>query len=684
MKRSVVVLLILVFLVSAIGQNTPRDYKASLDFSANNASFAVSPSGKIWMSDNYNVWHTNGMSDTWIGVSHPYNYAVDFSYVVCPDTTTVLIFGRIFDPSDTSSHYNQYLRSTDGGETWEYLSMPYRMERNKTWVVGRAGGQVWLRVDSIMYYSSDKGLHFQEMARIPDCEFRFDMDDNGHDGMGRLNWKDSEGISRESLMITRDNWAHYEKIPSPYDQHPEIKKNYFFYSFAICRSKMMMEQADRYFWTSVDTICWREIPLNIRAFAVDRENDEWVIVTRGNQLLRSADLLTFDTVHTNGPCYFAEIKHADNQSIYGLSYNENVKSARRERIDSLYRISAEGLTSCGLYTEDIPLEPNRYCYVRNKKGDMKQEVESGDTRVAMDSPYDLILYDQRNQKWYRHLKTTFPIEDVQIGTGELEGNLLLSDGARQYLAKIDTPVITPYRLERPLEEFLKSPVESVDIVYKFFPCVGQRFSERVLYQLEGNEFVIKKLSLWRKGAEFTRTFTDKQLRKELKALNTGYDASVRVADFGFTQDDYDSLRRFVFPYARTWVDFSTWCDSATKERVLEILPHLDDSIWTEIIQSYQDGTCTSSSTFEITFRNKAGKTLVVSHADNSCRNGYYPYKTPFQVQCDRRSFPATSLPFMRFIGEITPTSMQDDSFSKFSLLMKAYRYVICHREAFGI
>jgi len=76
--------------------------------------------------------------------------------------------------------------------------------------------------------------------------------------------------------------------------------------------------------------------------------------------------------------------------------------------------------------------------------------------------------------------------------------------------------------------------------------------------------------------------------------------------------------------------------------------------------------------------------LVVSHTDNSCRNGYYPYKTPFQVQCDGRSFPATSLPFMRFIGEITPTSMQDDSFSKFSLLMKAYRYIIWHREAFGI
>lgn len=684
MKQLIVTILMLLCMAVALAQDKPRDHKASLNFSASNASFAVSPSGEIWMSDHYDVWHTNGMSNTWKRMSHPYNYAVDFSYVVCPDTNTVLIFGRIFDPSDTSSIYNQYLRSTDGGETWEYLSMPYRMERDKTWVIGRVGGQVWLRVDSIMYYSSDKGLHFQEITKIPDCKFRFDMDDNGRDGMGRLNWKDSEGISRESLIMTRDNWTHYEKIPTPYDQHPEIKKKYFFYTFAICGSKMVMEQADRYFWTSIDTICWQEIPLNIRAFAVDRENDEWVIVTRENQLLRTADLLTFDTVNTNGPCYFAEIKHADNQSIYGFSYNDNVKSAQRERIDTLYRISADGLTSCGLYTEDLPLEPNRYCYISNKTGDIKQELKSNNLRIALDSPHDLILYDQRDQKWYRHLKTTFPIEEVQVGTDELEGNLLLSDGARQYLAKIDTPEITPYRLKRPLEEFLKSPIESIDIVYKFFPCDGQRYSERVLYHLKGNKFVINKLSLWRKGAKFSHTFTDKELRKELKALNTGYDASVKVSDLGFTQEDYDSLRRFIFPYARKMVDFSTWCDSATKERVLEVLPHLGDSIWTEIIQSYQDGSCTSSSTFEITFQNKAGMTLVVSHKDNSCNYGYYPYKTPFQIQCDDRSFPATNLPFMRFVGEITPTSMQNRSFSKFSLLMKAYRYVLWHREAFGI
>lgn len=684
MKQLIVTILMLLCMAVALAQDKPRDHKASLNFSASNASFAVSPSGEIWMSDHYDVWHTNGMSNTWKRMSHPYNYAVDFSYVVCPDTNTVLIFGRIFDPSDTSSIYNQYLRSTDGGETWEYLSMPYRMERDKTWVIGRVGGQVWLRVDSIMYYSSDKGLHFQEITKIPDCKFRFDMDDNGRDGMGRLNWKDSEGISRESLIMTRDNWTHYEKIPTPYDQHPEIKKKYFFYTFAICGSKMVMEQADRYFWTSIDTICWQEIPLNIRAFAVDRDNDEWVIVTRENQLLRTADLLTFDTVNTNGPCYFAEIKHADNQSIYGFSYNDNVKSAQRERIDTLYRISADGLTSCGLYTEDLPLEPNRYCYISNKTGDIKQELKSNNLRIALDSPHDLILYDQRDQKWYRHLKTTFPIEDVQIGTGELNGNLLLSDGARQYLAKIDTPVVTPYRLERPLDEFLKSPIESIDIVYKFFPCDGQRYSERVLYHLKGNKFVINKLSLWRKGAKFSHTFTDKELRKEMKALNTGYDASVKVSDLGFTQEDYDSLRRFIFPYARKMVDFSTWCDSATKERVLEVLPQLSDSIWTEIIQSYQDGSCTSASTFEVTFQNKAGMTLVVSHTDNSCNYGYYPYKTPFQIQCDDRSFPATNLPFMRFVGEITPTSMQNRSFSKFSLLMKAYRYVLWHREAFGI
>ena len=688
MKQVYTTIFLLICLFCAMGQNcakqnvsqdTVRDYKSSLNYNALKASFAVSPSGEIWMSNYYGVWHTNGMSDTWKKVSHPYSYAVDFSYVVCPDSNTVLIFGRIFDPSGTSSRYNKYLRSTDGGKTWNYLSMPYRMERDKIWVLGRKGGQVWLRVDSIMYYSTDKGLHFQEIARIPDCKFRFDMDDNGHDGMGRLNWKDSEGISRESLMMTRDNWAHYEKIPTPYDQHPEIKKKYFFYSFAICRSKMMMEQADRYFWTSIDTICWQEIPLNIRDFAVDRDNDEWVIVTRENQLFRSADLVTFDTVNTNGPCYFTEIKHADSQAIYGFSYNENMQRVRQKRIDSLYRISAEGLTACGLYTEEKPIAPIGF-YPISKNGKEMMELTADNTKVALESDYDIIFYDQCNEKWYRHLKTDFPIRDIQVCTGVHKGSLLLSDGARQYLAKTDTPEIMPFRYEQPLDEFLKSPVKSVNIVYKVFPCDGQQYMERVLYCLENDEFVIKELALWKEGAEFTHTFSSKRLCAELAALNTGYDAFVRVADLGFTQDDYDSLRRFVFPK----VDFSIWCDSATKERVLGVIPQLGDSIWTEIIQSCQEEYCTSATTFEITLQNKAGKTLVVSRTDNSCNYGYYPYKTPFLIQCDGLSFPATSLQFMRFVGEISPTSMQDRSFSNFSLLLKAYRYILWHREAFDI
>ena len=256
------------------------------------------------------------------------------------------------------------------------------------------------------------------------------------------------------------------------------------------------------------------------------------------------------------------------------------------------------------------------------------------------------------------------------------------NGARLYLAKMDTPVVTPFRYERPLEEFLKSPVKSVEIVHKFFPCDGQRYEERVLYHIEGKDFVVKKLSLQKKDMEFTHTFSAKQLNKVLNELNVGYDAPVKAADFGFTQEDYDSLRHTVF--APKIVDFSIWCDSATKERALMVLPLLDDSVWTDIIQSYNSGRCTSSSTFEITFRNQASQSLVVSCIDDACTYGYFPYMTPFQIQCGGYPFPGTNLSFMHFIGEIKSPTMLDYEFSNFSLLMKAYRYVILHREAFGI
>ena len=660
------------------GQNANRDYKSSLDLSGAHTSFAVSPSGEIWMSINYSLWHTHGMSSNWKSVPHPNDYAVDFTHVVCPDTNTVLVFGRIFDPSDPESRYNKYMRSTDGGKSWEYLPMPRRMERHKTWAEGRAGGQVWLCIDSVLYYSSDKGLHFREIATIPGPFFVFDMDDNGYDGIRWYRWKDSAGVSRYGLLITRDNWAHYEKIPTPYDQHPEIKSKYFYPSI-ICHSRLVVKQGDRCFWTPIDTICWREIPLNIRDIAADRESNKWVIVTRENQLLRSADLITFDTVNTNGPCFFTVIEYANKHAVYGMSFQKAIGLFSQGTIDSLYCYTTDGLAACGFYREDIPIEPLKF-YLKGKI--KKQILVAGNTRVALASENDLILYDNKEQNWYRHLKTPFPIEDIQICKGELAGNLLLSDGARQYLVALDTPTMTPFRYERPFDDFLKSTVKSVDIVFKFFPCDGERYEERVLYHLDGNSFFVKKCSLRKKQNVFSKDFPAEQLHKQLETFNLRYDAPVKLEELGFTQADYDSLRRFMFSNSRGAINY--FGDSVTVERVLGVLSLLNDSVWTDIIQSHFDGRCTQSSTLEITFQNKANKTLVISNLDNACGYGFFPYKTPFQVRCGEKVFPCASIPFMQFVSEMMPPSMVGHNFSHFDLLMKACRYVLEHRERFGI
>ena len=329
--------------------------------------------------------------------------------------------------------------------------------------------------------------------------------------------------------------------------------------------------------------------------------------------------------------------------------------------------------------EDIPLVP-RYHYLKGKI--VKQELVDGNTRVALASDNDVILYDNKEQKWYRHLKTSFPIKDIQICMGELSGNLLLSDGARQYLVALDTPTITPFHYERPLDDFLKSPVKSVDIVYKFFPCDGKRYEERVLYNLNGNAFFVKKCSLRKKQNDFVKEFPAEWLYKQLEIFNLRYDAAVKKGDFGFTQADYDSLRRFMF--SSSTGAFNYLDDSVTVEHVLGILPQLNDSAWTDIIQSYWNGGCTSSSTLEISFQNKAGKSLVISNLDNACGYGYFPYRTPFQVQCGDKVFPCANVPFMFFVSEIMPPVMVDNNFSHFNLLMKACRYVLRHREMFGI
>ena len=649
--------------------------------------FTVSPTGGIWLCSNYQLWHTQGMSSCWSRMPRANRKGVEFNFVVCPDTAVVLIFGKIFDPSDPDSNYDKYIRSTDGGQHWTYLTLPEKMdERQKMDVLGRRGGQIWLSIGQNLYYSPDEALHFQKIASFPEGEYKYDMDNNGQYGIAKRNWRDSTGLSRNSLLITRDNWKSYKAAPSPVDQLPEIKnrKGNYFYKYAMCRSLIVMEQADRCFWTSIDTLLWREIPFAIRDFAVDRESDEWVLVTRENLLLRSADMHTFDTVNTHGPCHLTDIKYAGKQAIYGYSYNEWKMRGLQEDIDSLYRFDADGQTVCGLFSENIPIHSSHIDYpVLHSDLPGKWELTTGNDRFTLGSNQDLIRYDSHNDLWYRFLRTPFNIWDVQLCADGLKRNLLVSDGARQYLVPIDNPSMTLFHYKRPLDDFLKSPVKTVKVAVKFHSCTNGNYDEYVLYTREGNDFVAKKIAPKDKYTDFPDPFPVKALRRQMDEFNRCYDPEVRAADFKFTDADYDSLRRYVFqdPYS----DFTVLCDSTTKERVLGLLPRLDDNAWNAIIKSGWPGGCTTFGEFEVTMENEAGEALVVSCTADACHDGFFPYMTPFRAQCGKYDFPSTDLSFMRFIGKIMPSNMMyRREFSNFSLLMKAYRYVIWHRESFGI
>ena len=664
-------------------QDASRDYKSSLYFNGTHCAFTISPSGEFWMSDRYKMWHAHGMSSNWKQVPHPVSYAVDMSYVVCPDSNTVLIFGRLFNPSDSNSHYNAYMRSSDGGKSWDFLRMPLCMQPDNVWVEGRKSGKVWLRIDDILFLSTNKGLYFQEIARFPGGLLKFDMDNDGLRGIATQKGKDHEGKTRDCLLVTRDNWVHYETIPTPVDQLPDIERSNYVRFHKVCGSILVVEQADRYFWTFIDTIRWREIPLNIRDMAVDRESDEWVMVTRENLLLRSTDLRTFDTLNPDSPCLFKVIKHADRRGIYGFIYNDLSLRNSRDAIDSLYRFSTDGLTAYGLYTDEYEIAPCRFFPISQIKDTEQWELKANGVRVGLESSHDVILYDHRNRKWYRHLRTPFPVRDMEICKDELAGNLLLSDGAHQYLVPVDTSMFTPFHYERPLDEFLKSPVTTIDIVLKGSSCDG-RSEQSLVYELKGSNFVVKTSSLSKKEPKFVHALPADQLSEQLNALNRDYDAPIRAADFGFTQEDYDSLRRFLFSKSGGFFNFDLFCDSVTNERIFGMLPHLDDSLWNDAIKSHWYGNCTSRSTLIITFRNRAGKSLIIHCTDDACGYGHFPYRTPFQVQCGRYIFPSASIPFMRFIGENLPPSMTWRNFSHFMALMKAYRYILWHRELFGI
>ena len=253
-------------------------------------SVTEAPGGDLWGIEvlQGNLYHAEDIHSLWhrvntIGKGHPdsshYDSGGQFSFVVCPDSNTVLIFGEIHNPFKHNQIRNTYWYSNDRGKTWEAKTFATNKEVIKSTFCSPSG-EVWIAGDSL-YFSADKGLTFTKLNHFPHEIASICMDKDGRTGVA--------GCYADKLYYTEDNWSTYHELPTPNKQHllnnntaserPLRRSDAFLF-----KEWIIVGQNGERFYSSRNKIRWNRFPSDIFPRATDFEKGILFAITKNNAI----------------------------------------------------------------------------------------------------------------------------------------------------------------------------------------------------------------------------------------------------------------------------------------------------------------------------------------------------------------------------------------------------------------
>lgn len=684
--------LFLLSLFTTLQAQQGRDYAKRIEFGrgADYKTCAISPSGAMWLCFSYHndLFHTDTISTRWLAVPDSvlegercYN---DFFVVICPDSDKVLVFGKIRDPKRQEKIDNQYWYSPDGGQNWEYHVFAGSEKDIRTACKTRSG-YVWI-VDDTLYLSDNAGESFRPIRALPSTADLFMSEDNRH------------GIScqyENGVVITNDNWQTETRIPTPYDQGLIRAENYpgrIWWNFERCYrvyltdSLYLLYQCADWFLTRRDTIQWQLLPeQGVSSIIANPENGK-VVLLKSNHVLQTADFQSYDSLflaNINAPHVLLDVVNGQLYGTYGIPN------------DSVFCIDLkEGTTKFGaFFTNDQPMWPPEdfamICIgdsanILDIKGhweygeaDGRQYVIEKHNGLWGYDENDVLRYDTNKRQWYRLLSTSFLIREIIAYRDEVHPDtqqVVISDGIRHYLVSDKNPSLQAIRFNRPLDSFLRYPLEKMHIETIAFGC-GSQSKDKMVFERKGDSLKTSFYSRSRGSVysytdttiSYTCSFATKTLDSLLQDLNLHYDTGMTQAMFRFTDEDYEAVFKDPKNYPLAALHQQTLKDT---------IPKLSDSLLTYILTTGFHNNCTGGNIYEITLINDNKDTLLISMKHHCCSSGVFPYIIPFTINTGKIEFFSTHFPFMQFMGNVMPPEMIGKYlFSNEEVLYKIIRYL---------
>lgn len=657
MGRRLAILLVLLALAAAKANDTRARMGGGI------TGITVAPNGAAWLTGWGAIFRAENIDDDWHDARSLFTEGLPEAGVLrFFDANTGVLFGPFRKPGASigggmgggmmggmggsmASPYTDegyYYRTEDGGRTWTkgthgtdfWVTDAHVDGSGHAWVVGMGGP---------LRYSEDYGKTWE--TRGPRSCVSIHMLDTRDGILTTMN---------DDMLVTTNNWETCSKIDTPLDQKKYVKGYLFDTRIEKVRlwgDYVVVEQGSRVFYTARDTIDWQLLGPGLLAFEVDPKTGKLIGIGKDLRVVSFTKPGEWTYLHEERLRY--RPKCATTQD--GVFYAIDAVSAE-DRPGGLYWITESE------FSRRIPYAANRH--------QRPWRIEAGPKHHWGSCRYELLISDDRGQTWYRENVLDFEIHDIHVLDDD---TAILSGGQRSYLYSLASHTCSLHERERPLAEFLQSPITEVVIKSDFKGGFGDT-EDSVTYArlkhptnvadqngvLYATEYIEKDFPNYtaarEKSTPYRNTISIERLTAILEEFNTNPNRIPSMEEFGIDANDIERYRAMVKEgfedgslrfYANSKEDVGFFRSIPTRPGALD-----SPTIKAMLLSKWPGGFTTAGrGSFSVEIRNEDDETLTMYD-----RWGCFPraWCLPWQCEYDGLRFDCCHLGLSHLIKDSMP------------------------------
>jgi hypothetical protein len=631
------IILLLLLLAPAIFTQE-RDIRAELNTMGSINNLSLSPNGNLWLvtkmkevcfaKDIYSNWN---YKDT-LFVS---DCSSNFDRISFFDENNAILSGDISYFPDSLSSNAVYI-TNDKGKSWEKVNFG-----DNSWIYDictNKYGEAWMGGSSgNMFYSSDHGKNwnklnspFSESTRM--CSISMTDHNNG-----------ISGALYNSIYKTIDNWKTFSKISTPFEQkkYTTQKSNNRINKVRYWNNYIIVNQANHIFYTDKKNIRWKKFPVKLIDFEIDKSTNELFAI--------SNDLFIY--VFSSPSEYYK----LNDQQISETPIDMKVLDTSVYILDiskKIYKINKREFYQTHLYTVD------------HKIPEPRTKVKSKNTTWSINGR-NLYIYDNGEKEWYREY--VFPFDATKI-TPIDDNKILVWNDKNNYLYDRETKNFGIYRPTLVINEFLKFPINKIDISSAGGGCFGGGANQIVYTNRSNTDLESESINeykdlltngTWKEDStknDFKNIVSLSKIDSTLHVINSDPYYVSMYTDFGITQKDIKGTIQAIGSILRSYYPAPTY--QPAKKLIISKLMNfgkINTRVVRDVLFAEEKYTSTGISSFDVNIINNNNDTLNISRKYSVASN---PWHLPWKITYHGIDFLCYNYKLSLLIKELIPKNFR--------------------------